>query len=482
MITALRSPCDGAIVHSTERAQECARRAQKWTLAATILASSMVFIDGSVVNLVLPTLQESLGIGPSAAQWVVEVYTLALSSLVLVGGALGDHFGRRRVFSIGIIVFALASLGCGLAQNAFELVAARAVQGLGGAMLVPGSLAIIGATFQKEERAGAFGAWSSATAITSLAGPLLGGGLIAIAGWRAVFFINAPFALATLFITLRHVPESRPETGRRPLDWAGALLATAGLFGITYGLIEWQSDGLSARVAATLGIAVGLLVVFLLVEARSHDPMVELALFRSRTFSGANLLTLLLYAAVGGALFFVPFNLIEVQGYSSLHAGWALIPLILPMFVLSRASERLVERFGTRRLMVLGPLIAAAGFGLFALPGVGGSYFTTFFPPLATLGVGMGITVAPLTTAVMSAVPKERSGVASGINNAIARAAGLIAIAAFGIVHNPTLTPEGSIDSYVAGFRTVMLLAALLAAGSAITARVLIEERAAALS
>lgn len=343
-------------------------------------------------------------------------------------------------------------------------------------MLVPGSLAIIGATFAKDRRPGAFGAWSSATAITSLAGPALGGWLIELFGWRAVFFVNLPFALITLWITLRFVPESRPERGRLPLDWLGAALISCALLGFTYGLIEWQSHGPSPRTTGTLVAASALLGIFVIAEARSARPMVPLGLFRSRTFSGTNLLTLLLYAAVGGALFFLPFNLIEVQGYSVLHAGWALIPFILLMFVLSRAAERLIERFGTKRLLTLGPLIASIGFVLFAVPSVGGPYWTTFFPACIVLGLGMGITVAPLTNAVMNAVPNERSGVASGINNAVARAAGLLAIAAFGIAHGATLAPGQATAAYVAGFRTVMLEAAGLAVASALAAAILIEK------
>ena len=522
MTLASRFPCDDASLRRGTAEVACDARRKRWVLAASILGSSLAFVDGTVVNVALPAIQRELHASLYQAQWVVESYALVLAALLLIGGALGDRLGRRRVFVLGVAIFAAASIACALSRTVQQLIAARAVQGVGAALLVPGSLALISACFPEDERGRAFGTWAAFSGITSAAGPLLGGYLIDRLSWAWAFAVNVPLAAMVLAITWARVPESRAAQTPGPLDVPGTVLATLGLGGVVFFFIEAPARGWGAP-AVLLALAIGAvaLVAFFFVERGQAAPMLPLGMLRNRNFAGANLLTLLLYAALGGGLFFLPLNLIQVQGLSATGAGAALLPFILVMFLLSRWAGGLVDRRGARGPLIVGPLIAAVGFALLALPGRGSSYWIGFLPGITVLGLGMAIAVAPLTTTVMQSVAAGEVGTASGVNNALSRVAGVLAIAVFGslmaAVFEPTLRaalasagmpadlalavwqqrdrlaaielPAGMTeagaqaaravvqDAFVTGYRWIMASSAVLAVASAAVAATWLDDR-----
>jgi EmrB/QacA subfamily drug resistance transporter len=442
----------------------------RWVLATTVLGSGVAFLDATVVNVALPRIGRDLHVGLADLQWTSIAYTLTLSAFLLLGGALGDRYGRRRVFVVGLGWFAIASLACGLAPSAPVLVFARAVQGVGGALATPGSLAIIEASFRPEDRGQAIGTWSGLGALFGAAGPLLGGFLVQLVSWRLVFFINLPLALAAILVALRHVPESG---GMRlgHLDVAGPLLAALGLGGLTYGLIEGNAVGWGdAVVLGTLLGGAAVLAAFFVVEKFERDPILPLSIFRSREFSGANGSTFAIYGALGAVSFLVVLQLQEVLRYTPLAAGASLLPLTLILLLFSARSGRLASVIGPRLPMTLGALIAATGMALFVRVDVGSSYVTTILPATIVFGLGMVLIVPALTTTAMGAVSPEHAGIASAVNNDVARAAGLVAVAVVPALAG--ISAAGSAvhgASLAAGFpRGMLICAALCAVGGAV--------------
>jgi EmrB/QacA subfamily drug resistance transporter len=465
-----QSPQAGGLVYAS--------RPGRWTLAATVLGSGIAAIDATVVGIALPAIGRDFHTDLEALQWVVTAYTLTLAGFLLVAGSLGDRLGRRKIFILGVVWFSVASLACGLAPTAGLLVAARALQGVGAALLTPGSLAILQASFRPEDRSKAIGAWSGLGGVATAIGPFIGGWLVQAGSWRLIFAINLPVAAAVL-VAARHVPETRDadETGR--LDVVGALLVTLGLVGLTYGLIEGPSRGWGAApVVVGLTGGVLLLVAFLVWEATVADPMLPLTMFASRQFSATNAVTFVVYGALGGALFLLPIQLQQVSGYSPLESGIALLPVTVVMLLLSARSGALATRIGPRLQMSLGPIIVGVGLAMFVLVGHDATYLTRVLPAVLVFALGLAATVAPLTFTALSSAPGRHSGMASAVNNDVARAAALIAVAvlpaAAGITGDVYLHP----DQFSQGFHTAVLIAGgLCVAGGLLAAVTIINPR-----
>ena len=439
--------------------------AARWILLATVLGSGIAFLDSTVVNVALPAIGEDLGAGLSTLQWTVTGYLLTLAALILLAGSLSDRYGRRRIFIIGVVWFAVASLLCGIAPNAATLVAARALQGIGGALLTPGSLALIQASFREADRPRAIGAWSGLGGVAAAVGPFLGGWLVQSVSWRWVFLINVPLAAVVVFVSLRHVPESMDPSAGRTLDLTGAVAGVIALAGTTYALIEGPGRGFAdpvVLVAAALGVVA--LIAFLRAERSAPAPMMPLSIFRSRQFSGANLVTLAVYAALGGTFFFLIVQLQQVAGYTPLQAGAAELPVTALMMLLSSRAGALAARIGPRIPMTVGPLIIAAGTALMVRIGPEANYVRDVLPPLIIFGLGLSLMVAPLTATVLGAVETHRAGIASGVNNAVARAASLLAVATLPVIAGLSGDDYRDPVAFNAGFRVAMIATALLCA------------------
>lgn len=434
----------------------------RWLLAAAVLGSSMAALDATVVNVALPSIGRDLDAGLAGLQWVVNAYLLTLAAFLLLGGALGDRLGRRRVFAVGVVWFAAASLLCGLAPSVEVLAAARALQGVGGALLTPGSLALIQAGFHPDDRPGAIGAWSGLGGVATAVGPFAGGWLVDAASWRWIFLLNVPLAAVTLVAT-RHVPESRDPAAAPGLDVAGTLAGALGLAGVTWALIGAGTDAALVVPAAVVGLAA--LIGFVAIQARSPHPLLPLELFADRIFSVTNGVTLALYAAIGGALFLLVVHLQTTLGYSPLEAGAALFPLTAIMLVLSPRAAELGARIGPRWPMTAGPLLVAGGLALLAGVGHGDAYGTDVAPGVILFGIGLVATVAPLTATVLAAAPARHAGIASGVNNTVARTAGLLAVAALPVLAGLDGT-VGDPQAFTEGYRRALLVTAGLAAAA----------------
>jgi EmrB/QacA subfamily drug resistance transporter len=452
--------------------------AGRWVLLATVLGSSLAFIDATVVNIALPAIGRDLHSSAAGLQWTVNGYALSLAALILLGGSLGDRLGRKRVFLIGVAWFAVASLLCGLAPGVGWLIAARVLQGIGGALLTPGSLAILESSFAHEDRSRAIGAWSGLAGVGGALGPFLGGWLVELGSWRLIFLINVPVALIVLWVAVRHVPESRDPGATGRLDVTGVLTGAAGLAGLTYGFTAWPARG-PGDPAVLLGLAVGVagLAAFLRTEHRSSHPMMPLGIFRTRAFTGANLVTFLVYAANGGVFFLVVVNLQVVAGFSPLVSGVALLPVTLLMLTLSARSGALGQRIGPRIPMTAGPLVCAAALVLLSFVGPGASYWRDVLPAVIVFGLGLSLLVAPLTSTALGALDDARAGIASGVNNAVARAAGLLSVAVLPLAAGlgaGSLTDPADLHPV---YRHAMLICAALTATGGVLAFLLIPDR-----